>query len=203
MTRRMDRRELILDAACDVIGRHGLGKTTMEDIARGAGIRAASIYHYFDSKEAVFAAVMEREGERFLSRVEEAVERAGSASDKLLAFVTTRYQHLNELRALYELDEAVVLELLPLAHQARKEFLSRERQLLEGILEEGVKRGEFEIEDVGFLALVIIAAIQGVDSTFLLYREEFPAEGLPKILEYLLYGIVRSSGRAGDGEEAQ
>jgi AcrR family transcriptional regulator len=56
-----DRRERsILDAAESLLADHGYEQTTVEQIARGAGITRSSLYHYFDSKQAVMTAVVER-----------------------------------------------------------------------------------------------------------------------------------------------
>ena len=54
-----DRREQILDAAMRVFAEKGFARTTNKDIAREAGITAGLIYHYFESKEAVFKAIIE------------------------------------------------------------------------------------------------------------------------------------------------
>lgn len=50
----------ILDAAEALLGERGYAATTVEDIARGAGITRPSLYFYFDSKQAVMTAVVER-----------------------------------------------------------------------------------------------------------------------------------------------
>jgi AcrR family transcriptional regulator len=55
-----DRREQILDAAMRVFAEKGFTRTTNKDIASEAGITAGLIYHYFESKEAVFKAIIEQ-----------------------------------------------------------------------------------------------------------------------------------------------
>ena len=54
-----DRREQILDAAMRAFARKGFTRTTNKDIAQEAGITAGLIYHYFESKEAVFRSIVE------------------------------------------------------------------------------------------------------------------------------------------------
>jgi len=56
-TRRADRRESILDAALHCFVEHGFHGTAIPQIARRAGIAAGTIYHYFDSKEALVNAL--------------------------------------------------------------------------------------------------------------------------------------------------
>ena len=55
-----ERRESILDAALACFVERGFHGTAIPQIAREAGIAAATIYHYFDSKEAMVNALYRR-----------------------------------------------------------------------------------------------------------------------------------------------
>jgi AcrR family transcriptional regulator len=55
-----DRREQIIDAALRVFAQKGFTRATNKDIAREAGITPGLIYHYFESKEALFMEMLER-----------------------------------------------------------------------------------------------------------------------------------------------
>lgn len=52
--------ERILRAAAERFVEAGYSATTLRQIADGVGIKAGSLYHHFDSKDALFAAVLER-----------------------------------------------------------------------------------------------------------------------------------------------
>lgn len=54
-----DRREQIMDAALRVFAKKGFANASNKDIAREAGITPGLIYHYFESKEALFKAIHE------------------------------------------------------------------------------------------------------------------------------------------------
>lgn len=56
-----EREAHILNAACDLIIHYGYDKTTVSDIARQAGVSKGTIYLHFDSKEALFEALLFRE----------------------------------------------------------------------------------------------------------------------------------------------
>lgn len=51
----------IFDAATACFERHGVGRTTMDDIAREAGVSRAAIYYHFPNKQALVTAVVVRE----------------------------------------------------------------------------------------------------------------------------------------------
>jgi TetR/AcrR family acrAB operon transcriptional repressor len=61
-----ERQERILDAASQLIVRYGYDKTTVEDIAREAGVSKGAIYLHFRSKETLFEALVLRETQRTL-----------------------------------------------------------------------------------------------------------------------------------------
>jgi AcrR family transcriptional regulator len=50
----------ILDAAERLLGQRGLAELTVADVLEAAGVSRGSFYFYFDSKEAVVAALLER-----------------------------------------------------------------------------------------------------------------------------------------------
>src|SRR2546426_8298300 len=59
---REERRNAILDAAADVFGRLGFEATRMDDVAKAAGIAKGLLYKHFPSKDALFEALVDRQG---------------------------------------------------------------------------------------------------------------------------------------------
>ena len=55
------RREQILEAAADCFRRHGFHAATMQEISKTAGMSVGHIYHYFENKDAIIAAIVEQE----------------------------------------------------------------------------------------------------------------------------------------------
>jgi AcrR family transcriptional regulator len=55
---KVDKRMSIILAASDLFVEHGVSSTSMDAIARQAGVSKPTIYAYFDGKEAIFAAVV-------------------------------------------------------------------------------------------------------------------------------------------------
>ena len=49
----VDRRERILASAAELFARKGVSATTVREIADGVGILSGSLYHHFESKEAI------------------------------------------------------------------------------------------------------------------------------------------------------
>jgi AcrR family transcriptional regulator len=72
-----DRKSQIIKAAVKRFSKHGLGKTTLDEIARDLRIGKATIYHYFISKEALFYRSIEWEGEQYVEEVKSIFENEG------------------------------------------------------------------------------------------------------------------------------
>ncbi len=73
------RRETILDAASEVFGRLGFEATRMEDVAKAAGIAKGLLYQHFSSKDALFQALIDRQGRAYAAELRGAL--AGSDLD--------------------------------------------------------------------------------------------------------------------------
>lgn len=64
MPKGMDNATLIIEAARELFLEHGYAATSMDVVAQRAGVSKATVYARFESKERLFADMIEREGER-------------------------------------------------------------------------------------------------------------------------------------------
>ena len=70
-------RERVLEGALAAVGRYGMAKTTVDDVARQSGVSRATIYRHFPGgREQLVAEVVAREMARFFSRLGDAVAGA-------------------------------------------------------------------------------------------------------------------------------
>jgi len=77
-------RTRILEATYACIARYGLGKTTMEDAAREAGLSRATVYRHFPGgREELVSQVIAWETARFFIRLADAVAGTGGFADLL------------------------------------------------------------------------------------------------------------------------
>jgi AcrR family transcriptional regulator len=97
--------ERVLDAAEPLFAEHGYAGTSLRDIADAVGIRIPSLYNHFDSKERLYAAVLDRGLAPVLAMLDAAVAAAPTARlepaqliDAVMA-VIARHPHLPRLLA--------------------------------------------------------------------------------------------------------
>jgi AcrR family transcriptional regulator len=73
----------ILDATMLVFRRHGFRRSSIEQVAEAAGLTRQALYHHFESKEALFRAVIERVHESAIAAEGAAVAEAETAGGDL------------------------------------------------------------------------------------------------------------------------
>jgi AcrR family transcriptional regulator len=92
--------ERIVDATLACVARYGLAKTTVDDVAREAGLSRATLYRVFPGKQPLLEAVVARELERLAAVLRDAAEAADSLDDTLVAVIVAGARHLESHAAL-------------------------------------------------------------------------------------------------------
>src|SRR6185437_14324071 len=91
-------RDRILDSAAKAFAQYGYRLASMELVAQECGLTRQALYHHFESKEALFRAVVEAVGEGALEAERAAAlreERAGKGlADIMVAQLDARYRYL-------------------------------------------------------------------------------------------------------------
>jgi TetR/AcrR family transcriptional regulator, cholesterol catabolism regulator len=153
------RREEILDAAARLIAEHGYHKTSMDSIAAAVGIHKASLYHHFESKEAIVVAlhqaIIDRLFELHKARAARRVQPSPGRQlfELMMDSVSLADTHHGQLRILWdryrELPEAM--------HQQVSDTRKAYRDLIIKVLRQGVATGEFADIDVEFAARAVMS----------------------------------------------
>jgi len=90
----------ILDAALTCIGRVGLTKTTLDDVAREAGCARATVYRCFANKQQLLTALVAREAAALGTTVAVASAEHHTLADSLAAAIMAAVTVLRDNRAL-------------------------------------------------------------------------------------------------------
>jgi AcrR family transcriptional regulator len=101
-----ERRSEILNAAKKVFARRGYHATTVAEIAKVAKLSYGSIYWYFDSKDALFHALMENEAQSLRDHVTEALTTTpvkGAPDAPFRAAVRATFEFFESDRAVVKL----------------------------------------------------------------------------------------------------
>lgn len=74
----------ILDAAHDLFCRMGIQKTTVDDVARAAGVSRITVYRRFATKDVLIEHVVRRELQRYFAQFLEDIKAAETVADRVV-----------------------------------------------------------------------------------------------------------------------
>src|SRR5882757_3436432 len=94
-----DKRVRILDAALGLFLRYGVKRTSVDDVAREAAIAKGTVYLYFDSKDALFAAIAERICDDLLGRARRTIASPAPLAERLVGLLDAHIGILHRLVA--------------------------------------------------------------------------------------------------------
>lgn len=151
--------EQVAEAALRLFARYGYKRTSMDDIAREAGLARATLYLHFKGKDEVFRAMLAGLGRHVETRCREVLALEGPFGTRLAALLAAHHgtafsafsagEHLGELKA--------VMVSIAGAELAAFEalFVGFARQLFEA----AAARGEIAIERSGLTLDALIATM--------------------------------------------
>ncbi|MCG5430745.1 TetR/AcrR family transcriptional regulator [Mycobacterium sp. MYCO198283] len=92
--------ERILDAASELFARHDVAGVGMNEIARAAGCSRATLYRYFENREALHTAYMNREAYRLNQVITDELAGIAAPRERLIAAITIGIAQVRENPAL-------------------------------------------------------------------------------------------------------
>jgi AcrR family transcriptional regulator len=187
-------RDVLINAAMRVFRSNGYELTTVDDIARSAGLTTGAIYASFASKDELFYAAVSLVEDRFESWVEEGVRDLSGASsvrDRLAAYLhaTAAFLQAEPDLMAFRSSSWVDLARQPEIGRAYGSLQTRRREFLLGLLAgAGVAaRSSVSRED---LVDVILMAAEGIASAQIdtLIPKATSMAALTSVIEHLLLG---------------
>ncbi len=183
----------IVSVARKVFSRQGFKKTTMEDIAHGAGKGKSSIYYYYRSKEEIFEAVVEKEADELRSTLEKVISAGNDPMGKLKDYIMFRLYHVKTVSNFYAALKEDSLDQMRFVEDVRKKFEEQEFQMVCNILDTGIKEDAFKINDSRIGAIAITTMLKGLELPLFLnkYSRTEKEELLDGLIQVIFYGLIK------------
>ena len=189
-------RQDLLKAALSVFSQKGYAATTLDDVAKEAGVTRGAIYWHFGSKAELYTALLEEYSARGSEIVQGAVAEGGSMVEilhRIFVRLLTAVENDPALRAVMEIN-LFKIEYSPELSDTLSMQVENGRNLLTGIaqaMQQGIAAGELrsdmEAED---LARAFIAFQNGILHLWLIDPIAFDlGERAPKMAEILIQGL--------------
>lgn len=141
--------ERILIAALGLIGRQGVQRLGMAQIADAAGVARGTLYRYFPSRDHVLAAAADYDEVRFRAGLDEMLDSVHTPEEKIGAFVGYAFEFIRShpARPLFESEPGFVLSyLLDHLPAMRGELIGRLGDALDAV--PAVKGGYLDREQI-------------------------------------------------------
>ena len=189
----IDIKNRIIKVAQNIFKRFGFKKATMDEIATAAGKGKSTLYHYFRSKDEVFAAVVEKEGNTMFRELNKIITANIDSKLKIKKYIIKRMELINELSNLYSAIKSDYLYHFDFIQKYRVKYDEYEILLLEQILQDGINKREFNIneEETKMYAYGLATALKGLEIPFFLEnRYSEISNRLDSMLNILIYGLA-------------
>src|SRR5256885_10064861 len=159
-------RENVRAAAVQLFAEYGYHAAPLRNIARMAGIQAASIYYHYANKEALLVEIMETHMQQLNANLDRIVREQSDPQNRLYDAIANHIR----LHTSYKAEFFIIdTEIRALEGDHRRYILSlRDRYefLLQELLRDGMERGVFRQSDVKVSSYAIIAMCTEVASWF-------------------------------------
>ncbi len=188
-----ERKDQILEAATRVFTQRGFDEARMDDIVAEAGLSKGALYWYFESKEALITAIVDRVFDWESAHMREIIASDETAPRKIEALIEITVQDLGKMKPLMP----ILFEFWSLSlrkesvNQAIKRYYQRFLDLIEPVIQQGIAAGDFRPMNVSRAAITFVAVFEGTMLMWAYFPDRVEFEEQFKItLDILLQGLA-------------
>ncbi|MGK2321127.1 TetR/AcrR family transcriptional regulator [Gordonia rhizosphera] len=177
----------MMSLTAQMIAQRGYHLTNLDDIAEQMDLSKASIYHYFDGKEALVMATLESCATYVEQRLTETAAREGTSAERLENLIRTQI----ELISVENVDIARLFlqsfDWPPSIGDAVHEWQRRHGRIFREVIHAGIESGEFVVRDERIACM----AIQGAMNLVPVWYGNELARGDTKVLDDITASLMR------------
>jgi len=143
----LETRDRIVASALALFARRGYAATSIQDIVSAAQVTKPALYYYFDSKAALYQAIVDRAHEERFELMQATVDKGANIREQLIQIIAGRFEFLVKNRDLMRIAYATAFaaeEELP-PEVKRLEKALRNFDFIHDVISAAQKRGELEL----------------------------------------------------------
>jgi AcrR family transcriptional regulator len=188
-------RDAILDAMERLLARYGYRKTTVDDLAREAGVGKGSIYLHFPSKEEVALCSIDRVVGRVQERLRELADADAPAPERLRRMLAARVLlRFDSVQAYSQGLDDLFEALRPAYMERRSRYFEAEQEIFAGVLAQGRREKTLAFTDAPATAHALLVATNALLPYSLSARELGERADVERqvhrLADLLLYGLL-------------
>ena len=182
-------KDMLVDVARRLFAKKGFENTAMNDIADEAHRGRRTIYTYFKSKEDIYNDVIRTELRRLYVRMEEVAKKEVSPDEK---FVQLIFAHLEVVKEVVWRNGNLRAEFFReiwRVEGVRKEVDRTEISLFRRVINEGVEKGVFTVQNSRLTAEIAHYCLKGCEVPYIFGR--YAAKGPEELIPYVRDMVYR------------
>lgn len=193
-----DKHQRILDAAIEVIARHGFFHSRVAEIADRAGVADGTIYLYFKNKDELLMAAIDSAFHRFIQRARAALTEISDPREKLRRMAFLHLEGLGSNRDLAIVFQTELRHSAKFLGQFSHNLLVEYFDLIKQVLHEGQQAGVFRADmPVTVAAHCFFGSIDEIVTTWILSDRERDREHHLSSFTDAVVGILLKGVEAG------
>ena len=154
-----DYRAKICEVAETLFAERGFDGTSIREIAERTGATKALIYHYHQSKEALYLALLEKDVSGVVTKLEEIAASNGDPEAKIRNVVRVFLEQYQANPQGFKLVQRVIDDHSPTAHTLAERWFSRAHLAIQTITTQGIEEGIFKPLPLHSIPFVIIGIV--------------------------------------------
>jgi AcrR family transcriptional regulator len=160
------RRDEIVAAAAGIFARDGYAAVGMRDVAAAVGIRGASLYHHFASKEEILYAICLSVTQEPNEQTLPLLDAPGTPTQRMAALVRSHLEHLHRRRVEHLVALHELAALSPGHRAVVDEYRRYYQRRVRDVVAAGMATGEFGVPDARLAAFAICDVLNGFSNWF-------------------------------------
>jgi len=177
----------IIEAAVVVIAENGYHQAQVSKIAKQAGVADGTIYLYFKNKEDILISLFREKMGSFVEKIQKEIEGISSLSEKLYVMIEKHFQLLAADRHLAIVTQLELRQSNKEIRQRINGVLKEYLKVVESILVEGIKKGEFRKDlDIRLARQMVFGTIDETVTTWVMNEQKYDLVALAKPVHQLL-----------------
>ncbi len=187
-------KNMLIEVARQLFAENGKKDVTMNDIAEASKKGRRTLYTYFNNKEEIYKAVIDKELNSILERLTIVSSQKTEPDVKLTNHILT---HLDAVKDVVNRNGSLRADFFHDIYEVerkRRKIDVKEIALLRSIISEGIEKNIFKRMDIELSSIIIFYAIKGLEVPYI--RQNISsvfARNKNSIVDFVFMGIKRKT----------
>lgn len=185
-------KKMLIEVARVLFSKNGKKNVTMNDIAEASKKGRRTLYTYFNNKEEIYKAVIDKELEHLIERLKIVSAEDTEPDTKLTNHIVA---HLDAIKFIVTRNGSLRADFFHDIYEVertRRKIDIKELEMITKILTEGIEKKIFKRMDVNLSSLILFHALKGLEVPYI--RQNISSEfekNKNSIVEFVFQGIIR------------